>query len=581
MMLILSSLIVLTSESASASSPIIRIKADGSVEGTSSIQRNGDNYVLTSNLQSSVGKNEAFIFIERDNIKFDGAGYSLQGAGFGTAIYMLRRQNVTVTHFNILGFETGINFWTVQNWPDDSKFMGLPSASKNNITSNNIMTVGTAFDASSKEAGWCIYLGDAIGNNILSNTITSVDHRGGIFLDPTSAQTNLMGNQFVGCGIYATESNQTFGKGNTVDGKPLALLNGESNKVVEGAGLVYLLNCNNIVVKNIQPTYDYGQTILLVGTQNSEILSCRGYVTLRNSSKNSIHDNSLSAIELYSSCHNRIFANSISFSGICIKLAKSSNYNELYWNALTYTSKSSKAEKIRQSGMNTAGIQLGDLELGGSQFNNIHDNYISNNDVGIECFLSSNNTITANEISDCKAGIQLGSTTNQNNITRNNVTSCTYGVSIYAAPSKNNFYHNNFVNNNLQCLETHRATLLASVDSYSFGNTWDNGKEGNFWGDYTGLDGNGDGVGDTAYNVFENMTDHYPLMKPFVTSSLFTNESEAVPMDQNPTVAHPTVPPTPTTGTQEPFPLTYTLVAVGIVIGFCVVIGAYLKKRMF
>jgi nitrous oxidase accessory protein NosD len=44
---------------------------------------------------------------------------------------------------------------------------------------------------------------------------------------------------------------------------------------------------------------------------------------------------------------------------------------------------------------------------------------------------------------------------------------------------------------------------------------WDNGNEGNWWYFYTGVDSNGDGIGDTPYVLNENNTDLYPLMKPY------------------------------------------------------------------
>ena len=45
-------------------------------------------------------------------------------------------------------------------------------------------------------------------------------------------------------------------------------------------------------------------------------------------------------------------------------------------------------------------------------------------------------------------------------------------------------------------------------------NYWDNGKQGNYWGDYKGSDKNGDGIGDTPYQISPNGVDKYPLIKP-------------------------------------------------------------------
>jgi hypothetical protein len=37
---------------------------------------------------------------------------------------------------------------------------------------------------------------------------------------------------------------------------------------------------------------------------------------------------------------------------------------------------------------------------------------------------------------------------------------------------------------------------------------------GTYWSTYNGTDDNGDGIGDTSYNFYENYTDSYPLMAP-------------------------------------------------------------------
>jgi parallel beta-helix repeat protein len=106
---------------------------------------------------------------------------------------------------------------------------------------------------------------------------------------------------------------------------------------------------------------------------------------------------------------------------------------------------------------------------------------IKNGTCGIRIDNSSDSIITENTIRDAKHGIFLGSVIN------------------------NFIYHNNFLNN------TQNAYELGS-------NTWDAGYllGGNYWDDYTGLDGNGDGFGDTPYRIAGNVSrDEHPLMRPF------------------------------------------------------------------
>jgi len=82
------------------------------------------------------------------------------------------------------------------------------------------------------------------------------------------------------------------------------------------------------------------------------------------------------------------------------------------------------------------------------------------------------------------------------------------GIYIWNLADYNQFYHNNIINNMLQ------------VDD-SCTNFWDNGAEGNYWSDYTGADNDGDGIGDTPYNINGgDNQDNYPLIEPVGTDTI-------------------------------------------------------------
>jgi parallel beta-helix repeat protein len=101
------------------------------------------------------------------------------------------------------------------------------------------------------------------------------------------------------------------------------------------------------------------------------------------------------------------------------------------------------------------------------------------------------------------------------------IDSSQYGINL-AVANDNTFYHNNFLDNAIQAYENHRVYWwwLQNDTYYSEGNTFDNGEEGNYWSDYTGVDEDGDGIGETPHPVYENFTDRYPLTTPFDVNSV-------------------------------------------------------------
>jgi parallel beta-helix repeat protein len=129
----------------------IYIRADGSVEGTDKLQRNGNVYTFIGNV--SVG-----IQVQRSDIIVDGAWFTLQGDGEvygptdirGMGIEIVGCKNVTIRTLNIKLFTRGIRFTNssdcivhhnviVNNSIGIEMGYGDESYSNNNTVSGNII----------------------------------------------------------------------------------------------------------------------------------------------------------------------------------------------------------------------------------------------------------------------------------------------------------------------------------------------------------------------------------------------------------------------------------------------------------
>jgi hypothetical protein len=88
-----------------------------------------------------------------------------------------------------------------------------------------------------------------------------------------------------------------------------------------------------------------------------------------------------------------------------------------------------------------------------------------------------------------------------NEILRNRILYCGIGLNTINQ-GQNLFCQNDFIDNATQAIDNGQN------------NTWDHDGKGNFWSDYTGIDANVDGIGDTPYTILPNGVDIYPLMAP-------------------------------------------------------------------
>ena len=140
--------------------------------------------------------------------------------------------------------------------------------------------------------------------------------------------------------------------------------------------------------------------------------------------------------------------------------------------------------------------------LTSSDHNNISNNDISLNSLyGIYLYSgSNNNSISWNIISDNDYGFRLNGAT-INKIFGNRVMNNQRGIYTCCGAVKNMFYYNIFKKNN----------EYNALDSLN--NQWNYGSTGNYWDDYTGVDSDGDGIGDIPYNISGGSSqDFYPMM---------------------------------------------------------------------
>jgi parallel beta-helix repeat protein len=127
-------------------------------------------------------------------------------------------------------------------------------------------------------------------------------------------------------------------------------------------------------------------------------------------------------------------------------------------------------------------------------------------------------------------GITLTADADFNNVTGNQIAGNKYGIYIFGS-SNNLLFHNNFVNNRRHVnidlpYDVDDAPQSPVPSAPPSVNAWDNGKEGNFWSNYTGTDADGDGVGDTPHVIDADNVDRCPLSEPMVAPSSSEIQSE-------------------------------------------------------
>ncbi len=479
----------------------IRITQEGVVEGTDKINQNGNVYTLTGDISGSVEDGRILISIERDGVILDGADRTIQGTGTGIAIAAYGRKDVTIKNVRIVDFGTGIEL-------RPTAFESNSTASNNRILDNYVETKYWGIDLNTNR-------GVVSGNKIVAkNSIYGVNFQ--------SNNTVFYNNTLVNCGLVVFRQCflNTF-SGNTINDKPLIYLEHQANQVIDGGGQVFLSDCTNMIIRNVETVLNLRMTIELFRTSNTRVTNCKGNIVLRDSHSNTILNNQLSdvgsaakygssAIELSGSQNNSIADNLILATGSFGVALAGSSYNKVFGN------------KVSSTGQAGIKIESTSEYQAAPEFNYIYGNSVTCPESGISFRTGAkHNSVFKNNVFNCKNAIALYSGY-ENNFLGNNISGSTQ-YAVYLSISDNNcFFHNNFRNNSKSAYENHEVYWWSIQNNtfYSENNTWDNGIKGNYWDDYTGSDKNGDGIGETPYGVYENFSDYYPLTAPFDTDSV-------------------------------------------------------------
>lgn len=173
------------------------------------------------------------------------------------------------------------------------------------------------------------------------------------------------------------------------------------------------------------------------------------------------------------------------------------------------------------------------ITLGGADRNDIVGNTIVTTrttfgykeENAIELYDSSYNVVAYNHVSSApEHGILLFNSSRDNVLEGNTVETCHIGIGIYNNADGNRVEGNTITDSAVSNIHLQNTNENAVTSNNFIGdacppyddadNAWEKEGKGNYWSAYTGIDANGDGIGDTPFSISDTVSDEYPLVEP-------------------------------------------------------------------